>query len=135
MKQAYDHIVLFDGDCNLCSFAVQFIIRHDKENKFRFASLQSAFGQAISAKHHLPTASFDTFIYLRNDTLYFKSGAALHLLKELGYPWRLLYAFIIVPRFLRDAIYMFVSRNRHRLFRRPAACMMPTRELQEKFII
>jgi predicted DCC family thiol-disulfide oxidoreductase YuxK len=128
------HIVLFDGECNLCNTVVQFIIKHDRKKIFRFASLQSDFGQAIAAQYNLPRDNFETFIYLDDDSIYFKSAAALKVSRDLGYPYRLLYAFIVLPRFVRDAVYMMVSRNRHRLFGNNASCMMPTRELAGKFV-
>jgi predicted DCC family thiol-disulfide oxidoreductase YuxK len=134
MNKENTHIVLFDGECNLCNGVVQFIIRHDGKNAFRFASLQSDFGRAVSAQYNLPQDSFETFIYLDDDAVHFKSSAALKIARHLGYPYRVLYAFIILPRFIRDGVYMMVSRNRHKLFGSNASCMLPTRELAGRFV-
>ncbi|MBS1685457.1 MAG: thiol-disulfide oxidoreductase DCC family protein [Bacteroidetes bacterium] len=132
--QIPDRLVLFDGVCNLCNASVQFVIRHDTEGRFRFAALQSDAGHKVLAEHGLTTDKFDSFIYLRQGQLYQRSTAALYLMRDLGGAWGLLYAFIIVPRPLRDAVYDLVARYRYRWFGRRESCMMPTEELRGRFL-
>ncbi len=127
-------VVLFDGVCNLCNKSVQFIIRRDKRDRFRFAPLQGKTGQALLSRHGLPADSFNSFILAEGDKIYTHSTGALRMLKELGFPWSMAYAFIIVPRFIRDGVYRAVARNRYRWFGRQESCMIPTPALKKKFL-
>ena len=126
--------ILFDGVCNLCNTLVQFVIRHDAAGQFRFASLQSDSGQTLLTQHGLRTSNFDTFVYIRNGAAYTQSTAGLLVLRDLGGGWQLLYPLIIVPRFIRDAVYKLIARNRYRFFGRQDACMIPTPELKSRFL-
>ncbi len=127
-------VILFDGVCNLCNAAVIFFIERDKKNVFRFASLQSAFGQSVLQKFHLSANTFNSFILFKNGKVYTKSTAALLVAKELSGGWPLLYAFIIVPRFIRDAVYNLIARNRYKWFGKKKECWIPSPALQSKFI-
>jgi len=127
-------VVFFDGVCNLCNRSVQFIIRRDKNDRFRFAPLQGKTGQALLIRHGLPADSFNSFILSEGEKIYTHSTGALRMLKLLGFPWSLGYAFIIVPRFIRDGIYKQIARNRYRWFGRQESCMIPTPELKKKFL-
>lgn len=127
-------IILFDGVCNLCSGAVQFIIKKDKEKQFRFASLQSDFGQQVLKKFHLPTSHFNSFILLEENQLYTKSTGALRVAKKLSGFWPLLYGFIIIPPFIRNVVYNWIARNRYKWFGRQEACWLPTPDLKARFM-
>ncbi len=129
-----ENIILFDGVCNLCNASVLFVIERDKKNIFRFASLQSSYGQEVLKKHGLNASDFDTIILSQNGTIHQQSDAALRIAKELSGAWKLLYGFIIVPRFIRNAAYDFVARNRYKWFGKQEACMIPTPDLKAKFI-
>lgn len=127
-------IVLFDGVCNLCSSTVQFILKHDKKNQFQFGSLQGEFGQAMLRKYELSTSEFNSFMLLEGETLYSKSTGALRMLKHLGGWWKLGYAFIIVPKFIRDFVYNLIARNRYRWFGKKNECWLPRPEWKQKFL-
>jgi predicted DCC family thiol-disulfide oxidoreductase YuxK len=127
-------IILFDGVCNLCSGTVQFIIAHDPNKLFRFASLQSDAGQALLAKHALPNKDFKTIIFIENGRIYTKSGAALHIARRLGGLWQLLYLFIIVPPFIRNIVYDYIARNRYRFWGEKEECWLPTPDLRSRFL-
>lgn len=127
-------LILFDGYCNLCSATVQFILKHDRKAKFRFASLQSEYGKTILQKHQLPTDSFGTFVLVEADIVFTKSTAALRIVKSLTGMWPLLYVAIIIPRFLRDAIYNLVARNRYKWFGRRDSCWLPKNDWRERFM-
>ncbi|EAY27093.1 thiol-disulfide oxidoreductase DCC family protein [Microscilla marina] len=134
VPQTTQPIVLFDGVCNLCDDAVQTIIKRDKQEKFLFASLQSEVGQALLRKFNRPVDDLDSFVMIESDTHYIKSTAALRVAREFGGAWRLLYGFIIVPRFIRDAVYDFIAKNRYRWYGKKDECMMPTPELKARFL-
>jgi predicted DCC family thiol-disulfide oxidoreductase YuxK len=127
-------IILFDGVCNLCNNAVQFVIKHDADGKFLFASLQSDAGQKILEKFNFPINNFNSFILLQNDTVYIQSTAALKVAKQLNGGWKLLYGFIIVPPFIRNAVYRLISNNRYKWFGKLDECMLPTPAVQARFL-
>lgn len=127
-------IVLFDGVCTLCNGAVQFIIRRDPKGKFRFASLQSDAGQALLQQFHLPTEHFNSIVVIDNNRLYMRSSALLRITRRLRGLWPVLYAAALIPPFLRDPVYNWIARNRYRWFGREEACMLPTPELNERFM-
>ncbi len=127
-------VVLFDGVCNLCSGAVQFIIKHDPKNQFRFASLQSRFGQAIMQQFGLPVNDLNSFILLENNKIYTKSTGALRVSKRLNRLWPALYALIIVPKFIRDAVYSYIAKHRYKWFGKKEACWIPTPALKARFL-
>ncbi len=127
-------IILFDGVCNLCNSSVQFILKRDKKKQFRFASLQGKFGQAFLKKHHLPSDNFNSFILLEDEKLYTRSTGALRMMKHLGSGWSLLYGFIIIPKFIRDAFYNLIANNRYKWFGKKDECWLPTPELKARFL-
>jgi predicted DCC family thiol-disulfide oxidoreductase YuxK len=129
-----DHpIILFDGVCNLCNSIVQFVIKKDKKKQFLFASLQGKTGQEVLKKFNLPVNDFNSFIILEADKIYTRSTGALRMLKKLGGGWKLFYGFIILPRFIRDAVYNWIARNRYKWYGKRDECMIPTPELKERF--
>ncbi|MEO5592834.1 MAG: thiol-disulfide oxidoreductase DCC family protein [Chitinophagaceae bacterium] len=135
MNKASDkNIVLFDGVCNLCSTSVHFILRKDKKNQFLFGSLQGTTGQAILAKYQLPATTFNSFILVEGETLYTRSTAALRMLKHLGGGWSVFYVFILVPVFIRDAVYKWIAKNRYKWFGKKEACWLPTPATKAKFL-
>jgi predicted DCC family thiol-disulfide oxidoreductase YuxK len=127
-------IILFDGVCNLCNYTVQFVLKRDKKNQFLFGSLQGKYGQEILTKNHLPTDSFNSFMLLEEDRLYTRSSGALRMLKHLGGGWGLLYAFIIVPEFIRDAVYNLIAKNRYKWFGKKEECWVPTPAYKARFL-
>ena len=130
-----DHpIILFDGICNLCNKSVQYVISHDAEKKFHFASLQSDAGQQLLKQYNLPADHFNSFVLIENQKAYTRSTAALRVAKQLKGILKLLYGFIIVPRFLRDAVYNWIANNRYKWFGERESCMLPTPDLQSRFL-
>ncbi len=127
-------IVLFDGVCNLCNRSVQFIIKRDKKKQFLFASLQGKTGQEILRKHGLPPNELNSFILAEGDRVYTRSTGALRMLKKLGDGWKILYVFIILPRFIRDPVYNWVARNRYKWFGKREECMVPAPALKDRFL-
>ena len=127
-------IVLFDGVCNLCNSAVQYIIRHDRNKLFRFASLQSETGRHLLSQYDLPSDQLDSFILIDNGKAYDRSTGALRVAKKLNGIIPMLYGFIIVPKFIRNGIYNWVGKNRYKWFGKKEECMVPTPELKARFL-
>ena len=130
-----DHpVVLFDGVCNLCNSAVQFIIRHDKKNIFMFTSLQSDAGQKLLHQYNFPLDELKSFIFIENNKAYTRSTGALRVVRKLKGAWPLLYGCMIVPKFIRDGVYNWVGNNRYKWFGKQESCMIPTPELKARFL-
>ncbi|HNP33174.1 MAG TPA: DCC1-like thiol-disulfide oxidoreductase family protein [Flavobacterium sp.] len=128
-------IILFDGVCNLCDSSVQFVIKHDKKDVFRFVQLQSELGQKIICHIGISTSTFDsTILYEPPDTYYCKSDVAFKILKEISGIHKCLLVFSILPKTMLDKIYDYVARNRYKWFGKKESCMIPTSELKSKFL-
>jgi predicted DCC family thiol-disulfide oxidoreductase YuxK len=126
-------IVLFDGVCNFCNGAVNFIIRHDKNRRFSFAALQSERGERLRSVFAIGD-EIDSIILIEDGHAYLHSTAGLRVAKGLGGPWAMAYALIIVPSFIRDFVYKTFAKYRYRLFGKKDVCMMPTPDIRERFI-
>jgi predicted DCC family thiol-disulfide oxidoreductase YuxK len=128
-------IILFDGVCNLCNRAVQFVIKRDKNDVFRFAPLQSEIGARLVKERNIDISSIDSIILIEPSiAFYVKSDAALEIGKSFGGGYKLLGIFDWIPRLMRDGIYDLIARNRYRWFGKKDACMVPTPELKQKFL-
>lgn len=126
------HLILFDGYCNLCNGAVRFVIKHDKNKLFQFASLQSELGQGILNKNQLPTANFNTLILVKNGIIYTQSTAVLQIAKDLSGIWPLFYGAIIIPAKIRNYLYQVIAKYRYRWFGKKNQCEMFSSEIQER---
>lgn len=127
-------IIFFDGLCNLCNGAVQFTIQRDPKNIFKFASLQSSFAKETLAPYHIEPEQGDSFVLLENGKVYQRSAAALRVAKKLNGLWPALYAFMIIPPFIRNAVYNYIAKNRYKWFGKQEHCWVPTPHLKSKFI-
>jgi predicted DCC family thiol-disulfide oxidoreductase YuxK len=134
MNRESENILLFDGICNLCNGAVRFIIKRDTARKFKFAALQSEAGRQWLEKFRLTEESTDSFVLIQGDHYYLRSSAALRVLKEIGGGWKFFYVFMIIPKPLRDFFYNLIARSRYRIFGKQETCMVPTPDLQERFL-
>ncbi len=130
-------IILFDGVCNLCNSAVQWVIERDKEERFYFASLQSD-----AARRELEElmgaeeidALPDSIVLLDSEGAHTRSAAALRIARGLGSPYSLLRLGVVLPRPIRDALYDLIARHRYRWFGRRDTCMTPTPDLAARFL-
>jgi predicted DCC family thiol-disulfide oxidoreductase YuxK len=127
-------IILFDGICNLCDGAVQFVIKHDPEKKFLFASLQSEAGLQLLKQYKLPVETFSSFILIKDEKVYSKSTGALKVARQIEGVWSWLYIFIIIPAFIRDTVYTWIAKNRYKWFGKKETCLTPTPELKSRFL-
>ena len=133
------HLVLYDGVCGLCSRLVQFLLRHDDRRVFRFASLQSAVGQAMVEQSGGNPGELTTLYVFpdyqqRTSRVFMKSDAAFFVAGELGWPWKAARVMRFVPKRIRDRGYDLVARSRYRVFGRHARCLIPNPEFRSRFI-
>jgi predicted DCC family thiol-disulfide oxidoreductase YuxK len=128
-------IILFDGVCNLCDASVNYVIKHDKNDLFRFVALQSDLGQRIVKHIGINPIHIDSIIlYEPEVAFYYKSSAALEIAKGLEGIFTLATLFQIVPTGVRDFIYDFVAKNRYKWYGKKEACLVPSPELLAKFL-
>ena len=127
-------IILFDGVCNLCNGFVQFIIKRDQKAIFKFAALQSDFGQSFLKSQNLNPLELKSIILIDDEQVYTQSTAALKIAKHLNGAWKLCYVFIIVPTFLRNIFYKVVAKYRYKWFGQLNKCMVPSAELKSRFL-
>jgi len=128
-------IILFDGVCNLCNGAVQFIIKQDKKDVFRYAALQSEVSEQLIAERAIDTSKVDSIILIEPGVAYYtKSDAALQIAQDFGGLWKTMAIFTWIPKTFRNALYDLIAKNRYKWFGRKDACMIPTPELQTKFL-
>ena len=128
-------IILFDGVCNLCNSAVQFVIKYDKKDTFRFVALQSELGQEILAYIGIDAKNIDSIVlYEPGVAYYYKSSAAIQIAKNLGGFWHLGTIFRIIPMGIRNQLYDYIAKNRYKWYGKKESCMIPTPELKIKFL-
>lgn len=128
-------IILFEGICNLCNTAVNFVIAHDKKDVFRFVAIESDLGQKIINHIGIDTTKTDSIIlYIPQKAYYYKSQAALEIATDLSGFLPLLGVFQIVPSFISNNVYDYVAKNRYRWYGKKESCMIPTPELKSKFL-
>jgi len=128
-------IILFDGVCNLCNSSINYVIDHDKQDVFRFVSLQSDLGKIIQEHLSIKNTSLDTIIlYIPNETYYIKSTAALKIITAFPGAWKLMHVFTIIPSGIRDLVYNYIAKNRYNWYGKQDSCRIPTIELKSKFL-
>lgn len=131
---ASDCIILFDGVCKLCNGWSQFIIKVDTQQRLKLCSVQSAEGQKILHHFKMPIDHFDTMLFVEGNQFYDKSDAFLKVIHKLGYPWRLLYLFNIIPKGIRNWLYDRIALNRYALFGKYDTCILPSKENENRFL-
>jgi predicted DCC family thiol-disulfide oxidoreductase YuxK len=123
-------VILFDGVCNLCTGSVQFVIERDSRRQFRFASLQSAVAEKLLGSRD----QLESMVLVAGGKVYRKSTAALLIARRLDGLWPLLAAFLVIPKFLRDAVYDWIGSRRYRMFGKRDVCWTPKPELADRFL-
>jgi predicted DCC family thiol-disulfide oxidoreductase YuxK len=128
-------IILFDGLCNLCDASVQFLIKKDTKDVFRFVSLQSKLGKELLSKLPIAIQQMDSIILYESEALfYYKSKAIFQIIKSLGGIFNCLLIFKLLPTYFTDTLYDLVAKNRYQWFGKKQHCLVPTKELKSKFL-
>jgi predicted DCC family thiol-disulfide oxidoreductase YuxK len=128
-------IILFDGRCNLCDTSVQFIIKRDTKDVFRFVSLQSNLGQELLQQLPLAIQKTDSIILYESDKVYYyKSQAIFEIVKSIGGIFYCSLIFKLLPFTITNRIYDYIAKNRYRWFGKKEYCLVPTKDLQSKFL-
>lgn len=128
-------VILFDGVCNLCNSAVQTVIKNDPAKYFRFASLQSAAGMALLKQYNVASSvDFESIVLIENNQVFQYATAALKIARHLKGGWQFLYPFIMVPAFIRNAVYKFIARNRYKWWGKQESCLLPGPDMEDCFL-
>ncbi|RSC92969.1 thiol-disulfide oxidoreductase DCC family protein [Tenacibaculum singaporense] len=128
-------VILFDGVCNFCNDSVLKVIKYDVKNQFVFTSLQSDIGKEITQYLGIDTSKVDSIILYEPNVAYnIKSTAALKIMNDFGGIWKLTQVFLVFPEGLRNIVYDYIAKNRYKWFGKKDACMIPSKEIQDKFL-
>jgi predicted DCC family thiol-disulfide oxidoreductase YuxK len=127
------NIILFDGVCNLCNNTVAFLIKHDKNNIFKFAASQTIAGKNIISQYSVLNEG-KSVVFIKDGNIFYKSDAIIEIARQLnGWPHLFKYA-CLFPQFLRDGMYNLIAKNRYSLFGKKETCMVPTEENRNRFL-
>lgn len=127
-------IIFFDGVCNLCNGSVDFILKRDPKETFRFASLQSSIAKDLLKRESVDLNNMRTIILLNNGKVFYRSNAILEILRQLTAPWPVFYVFKLVPRFIRDGLYNLISKHRYSWFGKRDTCRIPSVGERARFL-
>lgn len=133
-ETSFDNVIVFDGACNFCASSVQFILRHDREGVFKYASAQSEIGRKLYLDSGLDPDSAHTMLLVTPGGSFRKSDAAIEIARRFGGMWTLMNALRFIPRPLRDWVYNRIAANRYRLFGRRETCFVPSDKTRERFL-
>ena len=131
-----DHpVIIFDGVCELCNRSVNIVLKRERKQEIRFTANQNEPGRKILKEHGMDPDAPATVFFLENGKLYKESTAALRVTRHMKFPWPLMYGFIIVPPFIRNAVYRWIAKNRYKWFGKHDTCRIPTPEERARFLM
>lgn len=134
IEDKHNVILLFDGYCNLCNGCVKFVLKHEKNNKVSFASLQSETGRTLLIKYQIDASTIDSLVLIENGKAFIKSSAALKLSKYLKGLYPLCMSFMIIPPFIRNWVYDYIAKHRYKWFGKSETCMIPDKNVANRFL-
>lgn len=134
MEKTDQPLIMFDGVCSLCEYSVQFIVKNDRQARFKFVSAQSDRGKELQRLHGVDALIDGTVILLKNDQVYVKSDAAVEIAKDLEGLWRFLHVFRFIPKPVRDLAYSIISKNRYRWFGKKNKCLLSDKNIKDRFL-
>ena len=117
-------IILFDGCCNFCNSSVNFVVRHNNKDCFLFIPIQSETAKEFLKKFNLPEQFLGSIVLIEKDKIFFKSTAVLRIIRRMNPVMNWLFVFIVVPKFLRDAVYDWIAKHRNRLTNEKSNCVV-----------
>jgi predicted DCC family thiol-disulfide oxidoreductase YuxK len=134
MQHNPEHIIFFDGVCSFCNFWVNFALKYNRKKNLFFAPLQSAYAKDYLAERNFNILDINTVVYAKQGKLYTQSSAVCYIAKQLRFPINLFFIFAIIPKFLRDAVYNIIARNRYKWFGKMDTCRVPSAAERIQFI-
>jgi predicted DCC family thiol-disulfide oxidoreductase YuxK len=129
-----DKVILFDGVCKLCNAWSKFIIKYDKKHVFKLCSVQSEEGEKILLYFGFPTEFYETMLYVEGGQCFQQSDAFFRIMAKLGFPWKMVCVFWIIPKSIRNWMYDRIALNRYRLFGKYDYCVLPVPDHEDRFL-
>jgi predicted DCC family thiol-disulfide oxidoreductase YuxK len=129
-----DKVILFDGVCKLCNAWSKFIIKYDKKHVFKLCSVQSEEGEKILLHFGFPTEFYETMLYVEGGQCFQQSDAFFRVMAKLGFPWKMVCVFWIIPKLIRNWMYDRIALNRYRLFGKYDYCVLPVPDHEDRFL-
>jgi predicted DCC family thiol-disulfide oxidoreductase YuxK len=129
-----DKVILFDGVCKLCNAWSTFLIKHDKQHAFKLCSVQSDEGKALLLHFGFPSEFYETMLYVEGNQCFQQSDAFFQVMLKLGYPWKLVCVFWVIPKKLRNWLYDRIALNRYRIFGKYDSCILPSPDHEARFL-
>lgn len=130
----HSSVVIFDGTCNLCNGAVNFIIRRDPQARFLFAPSQGELAGKLVRRHRIQESFDETIVLIKGNECFYRSDAALEIASQLTGGWRYLQILRLIPPGLRDWFYALVARHRYHLFGKRDLCTSPAEDVARRFV-
>jgi predicted DCC family thiol-disulfide oxidoreductase YuxK len=119
-------VFVYDGVCALCDWTVRYVLAHEITPSIRFVAIQSEEGCALARQAGIDPDEPESFLFVENGRLMKETEALLALAPHLRGPARAAPLARLLPRFVADALYRLVARNRYRWFGRKSACALPS---------
>jgi predicted DCC family thiol-disulfide oxidoreductase YuxK len=127
-------VIIFDGQCVLCSRSAQFVLRHDRRRTFRLLAAQTPLGRALYVHYGLDPHDYESIILIADGVPTLKSEAVIRIAQGLGAPWSLAAILRALPLPWRDRLYDVLARNRFRMFGRRTTCYLPDPRDADRFL-
>ncbi|WP_371688495.1 thiol-disulfide oxidoreductase DCC family protein [Ruegeria sp. EL01] len=127
------NLIVFDGECVLCSSFFQFMLKRDQSRRFQFATAQSPLGQGLFRQLGLPTQDFETNLVVVDGRVYERLDAFAAAMGQLPGVWPMLSLCRFLPAMLKDPFYGFIARNRYAIWGRSQVCFVPDEDLRSRF--
>jgi len=127
-----EKITFYDGDCGFCNQSVQFVLKYKKDESIYFSAIQSEFTRELFEENNWQTPDLSTVYFYENGVLHSKSDAGLRISRNLKFPISLFQYLWIVPQFLRDKVYDFIAKRRHRISK--GFCVIPDESEAIRFL-
>jgi predicted DCC family thiol-disulfide oxidoreductase YuxK len=134
METTKHPVILFDGICTFCNYWVNFAIKHDPQKKLRFAAFQSTAGLQLLNDYQISIESINSVIFIDKGKVYTQSSAAFRVCNYLSGFWKVFYGLLILPKFIRDFFYNIIARNRYKWFGKKESCIVPTPDINDRFL-
>jgi predicted DCC family thiol-disulfide oxidoreductase YuxK len=131
---AKDKVILFDGVCKLCNAWSKFLIKYDKQHIFALCSVQSDEGKEILLHFGFPSEFYETMLYIEGNHCHQQSDAFFKVISKLGYPWKIICIFWLIPKSIRNWLYDRIALNRYRLFGKYNYCTLPSSDHEARFL-
>ncbi len=93
---------------------MKFILKHVKQDQYRFLSIYSPEGGNLLKKYGLPENYDESVVLVEDGKFYIKTHALLRITRKLNGLMPILYCLILIPEPIRDMFYRVIAKHRHK---------------------